>query len=443
MKQDFSPLTLRSDAAGAAFRPLWSDTAPTLPALPALRGRESASIVIIGAGFSGLSTAIHLAEHGASVVVLEAEEPGAGGSGASGGQVHPGLRHYRHELQAAFGTEPGGRLFDYAAGIADRTFALIARLGIACDAGQGGWVQLADTEEKVAETKRRVESWYAHGAPVRPLDVDEIEALVGTRAYRGGWIHQSGGTVQPLSLARGLAAAAQQRGVKIFARTPAESFARNGVGWRVQTEAGSVEAEKLLLAHNLDVRDVSPSLQAMTLPVWSFQTATAPLDRAANKIPAHGVAVSDLRQIISYFRSDRDGRVVMGGKGTGEPPQGADDFGIQSEMMRRIFPAIAGAPIDYRWGGRVAITVDRLPRIVRLGPNAYATLGCNGKGVAWTTALGAPLAETLLTGHENALPLPVTALAPIPFYRFRRAYVAAGTAWLRLKDSLGLTGSSP
>lgn len=411
---------------------LWTATAAPAPFCPPLAGAVEAGVVVVGAGYAGLSAALALTEAGERVVVLEAGQPGSGASGRNGGQVIAGLRHHEADLVARLGAGAGAA-HRFGGGDAAAVFALVARLGIDCDAIQGGWLQVADTAAGLAEGARRARAWERLGVLVQVLGPDEVAALAGTRAYGGGWLDPRGGTVQPLSYARGLARAAMAAGAAVHGGSAAVSVRRVGAAWLVQTAGGSVTAPKLLLATNALTDGLWPGLRRMVLPVWSFQVATEP-----GVAPlADGLAVSDTRRVLRYFRADRAGRVVVGGKGTGSAPLGARAFRLQERTLGRLYPALRNAPIQFRWGGQVGIIPDRFPRVVRLGPGALATFGCNGKGIAWNTALGPLLAEALATGRDGALPIPVTGMEPVPFHALRRVYVGVAAAWLRARDAMG------
>ncbi|WP_237217877.1 NAD(P)/FAD-dependent oxidoreductase, partial [Falsiroseomonas oryziterrae] len=196
---------------------LWAATAAPAPDLAPLDGVQEAEVAIVGAGYTGLATALALAGRGVAVTVLEATEPGAGASGANGGQVIPGLRHLASDLVAAFGETLGRRLHAHGAGDADRLFGIVAKHGIACDATRSGYIQVADTPVALAEARQRHDAWAALGAPVRWLDAEEARAMTGAEGYLGGWLDARGGTVQPLSLARGLARAAMEAGARVHA----------------------------------------------------------------------------------------------------------------------------------------------------------------------------------------------------------------------------------
>lgn len=406
-----------------------------------LAGPIEAEVAIVGGGYAGLSTALHLAERGVATVLLEASEPGAGASGRNGGQVIPGLRHFRGDLTAVYGGDLGGRLYAWGAASAETAFGLIRRHGLDCDARQSGWINAASGDVEGTLVRRRAEAWQETGAPVRMLDAAELVGLTGSQAYDTGLIDMRGGSVQPLSLARELARVAQAAGASIFARSPATGIAREGAGWSVTTPGGRVDARRLLLATNAMAGPVWPGLAEAFLPVWSFQVATDPLPAGHGILPT-GAVVSDMRRVLRYFRRDRDGRLVVGGKGTSGAPRGPSSFGGPRRTLARLYPDLPDRPPAYYWGGEVAVTLDRLPRLATLDEGVFATLACNGKGVAWNVALGPVLADALTGADPRSLPLPpARPLDPIPFHALKKVYAAAGSAWLRLQDALDINTS--
>lgn len=422
-------------SAAAPDRSLWAATAPPGPACPPLAGAREAEVVVIGAGYTGLSTALALAARGTSVVVLEAGRPGSGASGLSGGQVIAGLRHHPADLVAAYGETLGRRLYDLGVGAADAVWDTVDRHAIACEATRGGWIQGAENEAALAEARRRVRSWEGVEAPVALLDEAETRRLTGAEGYVGGWIHRGGGSVQPLAYVRGLATAAIGAGAAVHGDSPATRILGDGAGWRVETPRGRVTARRVLIATNALTGRLWPGLARTILPVWSYQAATGPGAAEAHGILAEGAVVSDTRRVLRYFRRDAAGRVIVGGKGLLRAPRSVADFDLQRRMLGRLFPALAEAPFEHWWGGQVAVTLDRLPRLFALAPGVWASYGCNGKGVAWCTALGPVLAD-LLTGTaaiDLALP-PEEPMRTIPFHAMKTVYAAAGSLWLRLQD---------
>lgn len=434
-----------------SLTPLWEATAVPAPVLPGpLGGPEDCEVAIVGAGFAGLSTAIHLAERGVAVCVLDAGSVGDGASGRCGGHVLYGGRIDEAELVRCCGEAAGRRLHAFGARAADDTFALIERLGLRCDAVRSGSLYAADTAAGLSAARAKWRALQDAGVPARWLDADAMVATTGSPAFLGGYRNPLAGGVQPLSLVRELARAAAARGVRIHehsaatALTPVAALRGAGSrGWRLCTARGHLDARRVLVATNGRAGAMWPALEQTVIPVWSFQAATVPLPAGSAVLPG-GEVVSDTRRLLDYFRRDAGGRLVMGGKGTLTAPRGEGAFARQRRSIERLFPPLAGVPLAYAWGGQVSVTVQRRPRLYgfedpagRLRDDVLASVACNGKGVAWNVALGAALAEALTGTPIDALPLPPLERAqPIPLHALRPFYAAAGAAWYRLLDAV-------
>ncbi len=414
---------------------LWAATAPPAPDTPALAGDTQADVCVIGGGFCGLSAALHLAEAGTRVVLLDAHEPGWGGSGRNGGQVIPGLKHDPDKLASLLPGEAGERLVQFAGGTADAVFGLIKRHGMDVPHTRAGWIQGAHTAAGLREAEARAAGWARHGADVAVLDRRETEAELGTGSYLGGWLDRRGGGVQPLAYARGLARAALGAGAAIHGRTRATQITRQDQRFLVSTAAGpAVRADRVLVCTNGYTGDLVPGLRRSVIAVNSFQVATAPLgDNVRRSILPNGHVSSDTRKLLLYFRLDHEGRLLMGGRGPFREPAGPEDWAHLERVMARMFPQVAGTPIAYRWCGRVAVTRDFLPHLHEPQPGLLADIGCMGRGVGLQSAMGAALARHMLTGE--ALPLPATRVQPIPLHGLQSLYVAATIAWYRANDA--------
>lgn len=416
---------------------LWAATAPAAPATPPIAADATADVAVVGGGYSGLSTALHLAERGTSVVLLEAHEPGWGASGRNGGMVIPGLKYDPREIMEKFGPEAGERLVRFMAGTADLVFDLIARHGMDVPHRRGGWIQGAHAPAALDQVHQRAQDWERHGVKgIRVIDKAEADRLIGNERYHGGWIDPRAGAVQPLAYSRGLAAAAIKAGARVHGNSPVTGLVRDGARWRVTTRQGAaVTADRVVLATNGYTGDLVPKLRSTIIAPNSYLVATAPLSHnVARSILPEGHIISDTRNLLLYFRLDHENRLMMGGRGPFREPAGDGDWGHLERIIYKMYPQIEGTPIAHRWCGRVAITRDFLPHLHEPQPGLLVDIGCMGRGVALKTALGKSIADYLATGARTALPLAPVPVRPLPFHRFHRACLAAIVAWYRLID---------
>lgn len=394
-------------------------------------------LVVIGAGYQGLSTALHAARAGLSVQVIEAGGIGDGASGLNGGQVIPGLKQDPETLLALFGEQAGRRLVEFSAGTADLVFDLIAREGLDVEHTRSGWIQAAHTETAMQAAAQRNRQWRAQGADVALLNPPEIALLTGAEGYRGGFLDRRAGVVNPLALVHELARVATEAGAALVLNDAAMSLQRDGAFWRVTTQSGrSFRAPKVLVATNAYSKGLVPNLAQSLVWLHSFQIATEPLPPDFDFVLPSGQAVSDSRRILVYYRRSADGRLVLGGRGPMRVPQSTDDWLHLERAMLRLFPMLGSVRIEQRWFGRVAMTPDHLPHLHEPHPGLLMAAGCQGRGIGLMVALGQALALYLAEGSREALPLPMTPMVPIPLHRFRRLGVAAHLAWYRLLDGL-------
>lgn len=416
---------------------LWSATCAPLESLPQLRAVTRADVAVIGAGYTGLSAALHLAAAGREVVVLEAAQLGEGGSGLNGGQVIAGLKHDPDLLVAQYGEDIASQLIGRSAQAPDLVFDLIRRYSIDCDAVRTGWLQLAASESHLPLLQRRADQWRRRGADVALLSDREAAQLTGSTRYCGGWIDRRGGTVQPLAYVRGLARAAMSSGARIFTRTAAQKLSRSGGDWRVDTPRGAVVAGIVILATDAYTDRAFDSLRRTVVTVPSIQVATAPLPPALRKdILPGGQSVSDTKRLLCYFRLDAAGRLVLGTRGSfGDIPNPVSTA-AHERALREIYPALAGASLEYRWGGLVALTRDGLPHLHEPAPGLLAGLGYNGRGVAMATVMGRLLGRRALGESTESLQFPVTPLQPIRLHGLTRLAARATIRYLQVRDAL-------
>ena len=423
---------------------LWAATAPPPPDTPALDGDRDADVCIVGGGFAGLSAALHLAEAGVRAVLLEAREPGWGASGRNGGQVIPGLKYDPDVLRAKFPGEAGERLVDFAGSTADTVFNLIARHRMDVPHCRAGWVQGAHTAAGLDEVARRAEQWASTGADVDVLDRAAVAGHLGSGAYMGGWIDRRGGAIQPLAYARGLARAALAAGAAVHGSSPVVTMQREAGRWRVRTVAGHcVTAERVLVCTNGYTGGLVPRLARTVVAMNSFQVATAPLsDNVRATVLPGGHVSSDTRKLLLYFRLDHEGRLIMGGRGRLSEPTADTDWAHLERVLAKVYPQAGGAPIAYRWGGRVALTRDFLPHLHEPEPGMLVDIGCMGRGIGLQTLMGVAMARYVSSGDRKHLPFPIVPIRPIPLHALRLLYVSAIIVWYRMNDG-GMRISSP
>lgn len=416
---------------------LWAATAKPAVATPPLSESTQADVAIVGAGYTGLVTALHLAEAGVRVCVLDAREPGWGASGRNGGQVIPGLKFDPEQLVAKFGAARGEAMIAAAGGAADEVFALIERLGIDCDATRKGWIQPAASPVAMRGLEQRAGQWRARGVEVELLDKSAVARRIGSVNYLGGWVDPRAGSVQPLSYARGLARAAVERGAKVHGHSRVTGLRREEGGWVLSTAGGAqVRAERVLLAGNGYTDDLWPGLRQTLIAANSFIVATQPLPaHLRHSVLPGGEVCSDARRLLLYFKQDAQGRLLLGGRGPFPEPRQASDWAHLERSLTGLFPQLSGVPIEYRWSGRVALTQDFLPHVHEPAPGLSMLLGYNGRGIALATSLGRHMAARL-AGQGGDFPFPITPLRRIPLHGLQRLYLGAGIAWYRLLDAL-------
>src|SRR4051812_38789002 len=397
---------------------LWTAVTPPGPDLPSLAGDASADVVVIGAGFTGLSAALHLREAGVDVAIIEAMEPGWGASGRNNGQVIPTLSRPDPEDIIARHGAVGERFVALLRDSASTLFDLARRYQIQAEQEQSGWVQPVHSLGRIKIAERRVRQWSKFGAPVELLSRDRTRAMLGSDAWFGGFWNKTGGHINPLALSRGLARGVVERGGRIYARSPAIGFERHNSRWLVKTAEGQISGRALILATNAYTcefsKSLAPRIAYEVMPVLSWQMATQPLSEAARKTIIPGrQAMSDTHGELYFARYDARNRLVTGGAviGPGNKPERLKI--IVAERLKRLWPQIGQVEFDYVWNGYVGMTTDFLPRIHRLGPDAYGWTGCNGRAVALSIALGDELSKAVRGAPERDLALPFSEPSPI------------------------------
>ncbi len=384
---------------------LWSTTAGEMLAAEPLKEDARADAVIVGGGFTGCSAALHLAEAGLGVRLLEAQSIGFGGSGRNVGLVNAGLWLPPEQVEQTLGQAVGGRLNAALAAGPELVFSLIDRLGIDCEATRSGTLHCAHSQGGLDDLKDRLRQQLDRGAPVELLDAEETAARTGTQAYRGALLDRRAGTIQPLAYCRGLARAARDAGAVLHEQTPVVSAAREGDGWRVATPRGSVSAGALLIAVNAYGRPMAGLTPQAYVPVHYFQIATRPLtDNLRRSVLPERQGCWDTAPVMSSFRLDAAGRLLVGAVGSLEGPGARWHRAWAERKLAALFPDLSGIDLEHAWCGRIAMTGDHLPKILRLGERGLSVFGYSGRGISPGTTFGKAMAAYLVDGDEGSLP---------------------------------------
>ncbi|MFK3777515.1 NAD(P)/FAD-dependent oxidoreductase [Agrobacterium sp. NPDC089420] len=416
--------------------PLWMQLSRERFESEPLKGSASADIVVIGGGISGLTTALELARRGQRVVLLEAAKIGYGASGRANGQVISALtRHGPDAIRRVWPGERGERFIRLVAGAADRLYELIERYGIDCDACRNGWLQPAHSPGRAKRVAALAAQWAAVGAPTVAVGVQEMAIRLGADAYHGGWEHRTGGHINPYAFTVGLARAAAGEGVVIHEKTPALALNRSGDVWEVVTPSGLVRSPKVALATAAHTGDLWPELRRSIVPVTSYQSATRPLGSLAQDILPGDEASSDTRMDLRYFRKDREGRLVSGGALAIQVAASMRLPAMVDRRLRALFPALPHGAFDTFWGGRIAMTVDRLPRLHRRADGLYTWIGCNGRGLALACAMAPVLADAISGVPDDEMALRPVPVPSVPFHPFVCRTARLILPWMRWQDS--------
>lgn len=409
------------------------------PDHPALLGDVVADVCVVGGGFSGLNTALELAERGISVVLLEAHKIGWGASGRNGGQLIRGVGHGLDQFEGVIGKDGVRQMKLMGLEAVEIVRQRVERFNIACDL-TWGYCDLAnkprDLEGFAEEAQELRDLGYRH--EIRLLQANEVHTVVGSDRYVGGFIDMGSGHLHPLNLALGEAAAAAQLGAKLFENS-AVTRIDYGPEVRVHTAQGSVRAKTLVLGCNAYLQGLNPHLSGKVLPAGSYIIATEPLTEAqAHALLPQNMAVCDQRVALDYYRLSADRRLLFGGAChySGRDPQ--DIGAYMRPKMLDVFPHLKDVKIDYQWGGMIGIGANRLPQIGRLPdqPNVYYAQAYSGHGVNATHLAGKLLAEAISGQHSTGFDL----FNQVPHITFpggkylRSPLLALGMLWHRLKE---------
>lgn len=411
-------------------------TATPSPAHPPLAGEINADVVIVGAGYTGLSAALELAEAGHSVVVLESETVGHGASGRNGGQICTGFSSGQQKIAAQLGKEDARKCFALAQDSKTLLTERITRYDIDCDL-RWGYLHVLPKPNRMDSLTEWKDEWDELGyTDTRIIPKPELEEKLGTRAYHGALREGGAGHLHALNYCLGLARAAKAAGAVIHEHTPAVEVDTGSKPF-VRTAKGKVYAKFVLIACNAYLGRLIPKLYGKIMPVTSYIIATEPLgETRARELIRDGEAVADTNFIVDYFRMTSDTRMLFGGRAsytTMEPSSLVDDM---RPRMTAIFPQLKDATIDFAWGGFIGITHNRIPDCGRLSSTAYYALGYSGQGVALAGLYGKLMAEAVRGTAERFDLLSRVRHLPFPGGPVRMPLLAAAMLYYRLKDAL-------
>jgi glycine/D-amino acid oxidase-like deaminating enzyme len=418
---------------------LYAETARPPVDTPPLDSDRRVDVAVVGGGFTGLSAALHLAEQGVDVAVLEAHEPGWGASGRNGGQVNPGLKHDPDQVEAHFGTDLGGRMVALSGDAPNVVFRLIERHQIECDALQSGTLRAAFHARGAAGIHATVEQCMRRGMPVTMLTSASARQVTGTGRYVCAMLDRRGGQVNPLGYARGLAQAAMQAGAAVHGTTRALKVHRDGGAWHVRTPSGTVHADKLILATNGYTDDLWSGLRHSIVPLFSAIVASEPLPNAlAQAIMPTRSVLYEIGRVTVYYRLDRDNRLLMGGRShqreIGEPRE----LQYLTDYAERLWPPLRGVRWTHAWSGQLAVTRDHYAHVHEPAESVLVCLGYNGRGVAMSTAMGPQLARRAIGGTTAVIDMPITTPKRIAFHPLWRSAATARIVCGRIRDWLGI-----
>ncbi|QIB65914.1 NAD(P)/FAD-dependent oxidoreductase [Kineobactrum salinum] len=417
----------------------YAATARPLLDFPALEGQATADVCIVGGGYTGLSTAIHLRQRGYSVILLEANRVGWGASGRNGGHVGTGQRAGQDQLEKWVGADHARALWQLGLEAVATVCELIERYQIDCELKTGN-LHLASKRSHAAEIREHVEhlnSTYAYDR-IRYVDGDELATLTSGQGFHGASLDLGARHLHPLNYALGLAQAAAAEGARIHEGSRVTAY-HEGDKVRVSTDRGEVRADFLVLACNGYLERLEPRTAGRIMPINNYMLATEPLPESlARQLIRDDTSMSDSLFVINYWKLSGDNRLLFGGGESYSRRFPADIKGFVRKYMLRIYPELADTRIDYGWGGTLAITMNRMPDFGRLSRQLFYAHGYSGHGLATATLAGKLLAEVISGTAER-----FDVMATVPSHRFpggtllRWPALVAGMLFYSVRDRLG------
>lgn len=428
-----------NDQCGVYPHSWYAATSQPLAPFPALQGEAIADLCVIGGGYTGLSAALHAAQAGLRVVLLDAQRIGFGASGRNGGQVGIGFNKSQTELEALFGLDRAKQLFELGVEAVALTQSLLSNH--ASDAQyRPGLIHADRFAAEFDDTRNEVDHLnevygYRH---MRTLTQNDIRALIGCADYVGGALDMGSGHLHPLRYALGLARGCVAAGVNIFEKTRVTDITQ-GTRTIVRSDFGSVRADHVVVATNGYDTGLTRATAARVMPINNFIVATEPLGDQARQILREDYCAHDSRFVVNYYRLSEDRRLLFGGGETYRYRFPKDIARLVRKPMEQTFPQLKGTRIDYAWGGTLAVTMSRLPHVARIAPNILSAAGYSGHGVALAGFAGKIMADAVRGQLEG-----LVALEALPTPRFpgggtfRSPLLALAMTWYALRDRIGL-----
>ncbi|QQO22346.1 FAD-binding oxidoreductase [Bradyrhizobium diazoefficiens] len=421
---------------------LWEATAEPPRDFPVLSCEQQADVVIIGAGYTGLSAAHHIAKSGLSPVVIEANRPGWGASGRNGGVITAKFRVSFREIDAVHGRAMARRMYEIAHESTDMVEELVCEFNITSAAlTRTGQVKAAHNETtlKAAIDEANWMTREMGSVEVRILDKTGVRDETGSGVFVGGVLNPGSGGIHPLNYLRGLAGGVARRGVPVFQQSPVMRLRHENGGIVAETPQGAVRAKQAIIATNSysDLTSATAHLQRTLIPFRSAMVATERLaGNLAGKLMPTGRTFTETKRMMRWFRMV-DNRVIFGGRGAFGKQDSESAFDGLHKAMVSIFPDLVDVPLAYKWSGLVGMTLDSVPHIGRLDDRTLVSLGYNGAGVAMSSLMGRYLAAFVRGETPEVGLLDVSRMKTIPFYQLREPAVRMVAGWYQFLDAIG------
>lgn len=433
-------LLYANDQKGRYPESWYAATATELPAFEKLQGAQTVDVCVIGGGFTGLSSALHLAEKGYSVALVEAQRVGWGASGRNGGQVGSGQRRDQQDLEKMMGLDDARHLWS----LSQEAKALVKSLSEthAIDCAHKPGVAHVDWQARDVHHEHdyaeHLSKTYGY-TDIQPLDRAATCALLGTEVYHGGTLDMGAAHIHPLNFALGLARAAAAAGVQIYEQSEVTKIAQ-GDPATVVTPHGKITAKYLVVACNGYLGGLNEKTATRVMPINNFIVATEPLGQdGAEALISQDVAIADSKFVVNYYRRSADHRLLFGGGETYSYRFPKDIRALVSKPMLQIYPQLKDVKLDYAWGGTLAITVNRMPYFGKIAPNVFTASGYSGHGVALSTLAGKITAAAIAGQAEDFDVMARVPTLPFPGGRaLRYPSLILAMSWYALRDRLSL-----